>query len=157
MYVRPLCSTYVRSRGGNITAPFEHFPSPSFVWCMCVRCAARTYVVGPVTLRHYLSISRLLRTIWYDIIPGNTWWCIPCCCCCCHINSHRLIKSVVTGQAPVTFELRNTQRKNTNKQRWYTHTSWYITADTIHASARNTWNRNRESVCPVAGPYHWRA
>ena len=32
-----------------------------------------------------------------------------------------IIKSVVTGQAPVTLELRNTPRKNTNNPRWYTH------------------------------------
>ena len=32
----------------------------------------------------------------------------------------RIIKSVVTGQAPVTLELRNTPGKNTN-QRWCTH------------------------------------
>ena len=47
----------------------------------------------------------------------------------------RIIKSVVTGQAPVTLELRNTPGK--------THTTQggariYITADAIHASTRNT-------------------
>ena len=46
----------------------------------------------------------------------------------------RMIKSVVTGQAPVTLELRNTPGK--------THTQpkvvrGYITADAIHASTRN--------------------
>ena len=35
----------------------------------------------------------------------------------------RIIKSVVTGQAPVTLELRNTPGKNTNNPRWYTHKS----------------------------------
>ena len=35
----------------------------------------------------------------------------------------RIIKSVVTGQAPVTLELRNTPGKNTNNPRWYTHIS----------------------------------
>ena len=40
-------------------------------------------------------------------------------CCCCS----RIIKSVVTGQAPVTLELRNTPGKNTNNTRWYTHIS----------------------------------
>ena len=34
----------------------------------------------------------------------------------------RIIKSVVSGQAPVSLELRNTPGKNTN-QRWYTHIS----------------------------------
>ena len=34
----------------------------------------------------------------------------------------RIIKSVVTGQAPVTLELRNTPGKNTNNPRWYTPT-----------------------------------
>ena len=46
----------------------------------------------------------------------------------------RIIKSVVTGQAPVTLKLRNTPGKNTNNPRWYTH---IITADAIHASTRN--------------------
>ena len=35
----------------------------------------------------------------------------------------RIIKSVVTGQAPVTLVLRNTLGKNTNNPRWYTHIS----------------------------------
>ena len=35
----------------------------------------------------------------------------------------RIIKFVVTVQAPVTLELRNTPGKNTNNQRWYTHIS----------------------------------
>ena len=35
----------------------------------------------------------------------------------------RIIKSVVTGQAPVTLELRNTPWKNTNNPRWYTRIS----------------------------------
>ena len=35
----------------------------------------------------------------------------------------RIIKSVVTGQAPVTLELRNTPGKNTNNPRWYTYIS----------------------------------
>ena len=45
----------------------------------------------------------------------------------------RIIKSVVTGQAPVTLELRNTPGKNTNNPRWYTH----MPADAIHAFTRN--------------------
>ena len=47
----------------------------------------------------------------------------------------RTIKSVVTGQAPVNLELRNTPGKNTNNPRWHTHI--YTTADAIHASTRN--------------------
>ena len=35
----------------------------------------------------------------------------------------RMIKSVVTGQAPVTLELRNIPGKNTHNPRWYTHIS----------------------------------
>ena len=35
----------------------------------------------------------------------------------------RIIKSVVTGQAPVTLELRNTPGNNTHNPRWYTHIS----------------------------------
>ena len=48
--------------------------------------------------------------------------CCCCCCCCSHINS-RIIKYVVTGQAPVTLEMRNTLGKNTNNPSWYTHIS----------------------------------
>ena len=44
----------------------------------------------------------------------------------------RIIKSVVTGQAPVTLELRNTPRKNTQPKVVHA----YITADAIHASTR---------------------
>ena len=46
----------------------------------------------------------------------------------------RIIISVVTGQAPVTLELRNTLGKNTNKPK-VVHA--YIIADAIHASTRN--------------------
>ena len=42
----------------------------------------------------------------------------------------RIVKSVVTGEAPVTLELRNTPGKNTNKPK-VVHA--YITADAIHA------------------------
>ena len=35
----------------------------------------------------------------------------------------RIIKSVVTRQAPVTLELRNTVDKTQKAQRWYTHMS----------------------------------
>ena len=45
-----------------------------------------------------------------------------------------IIKSVVTGHAPVTLEPRNTPGKNTNKPK-VVHA--YITADAIHASIRN--------------------
>ena len=46
----------------------------------------------------------------------------------------RILKSVVTGQAPVTLELRNTPGKNTNKTK-VVHA--YITAYAIHVSTRN--------------------
>ena len=46
----------------------------------------------------------------------------------------RIIKSMVTGQAPVTLELRNTPGK-THTQPKVVHA--YITADAIHASTRN--------------------
>ena len=46
----------------------------------------------------------------------------------------RIIKSVVTGQAPVTLELRNTPGKNTHSPK-VVHAC--ITADAIHASTRN--------------------
>ena len=46
----------------------------------------------------------------------------------------RIIKSVVTGQAPVTLELRNAPGKNTNRPK-VVHA--YIRADAINASTRN--------------------
>ena len=46
----------------------------------------------------------------------------------------RIIKSVVTGQAPVTLELRNAPGK-THTQPKVVHA--YITADAIHASTRD--------------------
>ena len=49
------------------------------------------------------------------------------------LTSSRIIKSVVTGQAPVTLELRNTPGKK-HKQTRGVHA--YITADAVHASAR---------------------
>ena len=45
----------------------------------------------------------------------------------------RIIKSVVTGQAPVTLELRNTPGKTHTKPK-VVHA--YITSDAIHASIR---------------------
>ena len=36
----------------------------------------------------------------------------------------RIIKSVLTGQAPVTLKLRNTSGENTN-QRWYMHSLYH--------------------------------
>ena len=47
----------------------------------------------------------------------------------------RIIKSVVTGQAPVTLELRNTPGENTNNPRWYTHISQVRTTDTTTTAA----------------------
>ena len=46
----------------------------------------------------------------------------------------RITKFVVTGQAPVTLELRNTPEKK-HKQPKVVHA--YIAADAIHASTRN--------------------
>ena len=46
----------------------------------------------------------------------------------------RIIKSVITGQAPVTMPLRNTPGKTTNKP-IVVHA--YVTADAINAFARN--------------------
>ena len=46
----------------------------------------------------------------------------------------RTINSVVTGQAPVTLELRNTPGKTKNKRKVV---QAYITADATHACTRN--------------------
>ena len=47
----------------------------------------------------------------------------------------RIIKSVVTGQAPFTLELRNRLPQGKHTQPKVVHA--YITADAIHASTRN--------------------
>ena len=49
-------------------------------------------------------------------------------------STPRIIKSVVTGQAPVTLEWRNTPRKNTQTKTKVVHA--YIIADATNASAR---------------------
>ena len=46
----------------------------------------------------------------------------------------RMIKSVVTGQAPATLELGNAPGKNTTKPK-VVHE--YFTAEAVHASTRN--------------------
>ena len=58
----------------------------------------------------------------------------------------RIIKSVVTGQAPVTLELRNTPGKE-HKQPKVVHA--YITADAIHASTRKYKNQigSQSTMC----------
>ena len=65
-----------------------------------------------------------------------TWWyhsqCIPVIVVVV-LTSTRIIKSVVAGQAPVTLELRNTPRRKHELKVVHA----YITADAIHASARN--------------------
>ena len=58
----------------------------------------------------------------------------------------RIIKSVVTGEAPVTLELRNTLGKK-HKQPKVVHA--YITSDAIHASTRNI------SDIPVPGTWYF--
>ena len=67
----------------------------------------------------------------FHVAGGGTW--------CSYVvvvvlTSTRVIKSVVTGQAPVTLELRNTPGK-AHTQPKVVHA--YITADAIHASTRN--------------------
>ena len=54
-----------------------------------------------------------------------------------HINSN----SRGNRKAPVTMELRNTpdREKPQTNQRWYTHMYTHVTADAIHASARNIY------------------
>ena len=55
-------------------------------------------------------------------------------CCCFVLTLSRIIRSVVTGQAPVTLELKNTPGKKHKKTK-AVHA--YITADAIHASIGN--------------------
>ena len=52
------------------------------------------------------------------------------------LTSTHIIKSVVTGQAPVTLEWKNTPGENTNKPKVVL-VHAYITADAIDVSARN--------------------
>ena len=55
-------------------------------------------------------------------------------CCCSHINSH-VIKSVVTGQAPVILEWRNSPGKKAQTKPKVVHAYIILVADAIHASA----------------------
>ena len=61
-----------------------------------------------------------------------------------------MIKSVVTGQAPVTLELRNTPEGKTQTTQGGTRI--YITADAIYASTRNTYKSeigSQSTMCQV--------
>ena len=57
----------------------------------------------------------------------------------------RIIKSVVTRQAPVTLELRNTPGKNTHNPRWYTH----ISQLTQIMPPPETYKSVRRAGCPL--------
>ena len=61
----------------------------------------------------------------------------------------RIIKSVVTGQAPVTLEWRNTPGKKTQSKPKVVHA--YIIADAIHASARKYKSEieSQPTICQV--------
>ena len=54
----------------------------------------------------------------------------------------RIIKSVVTGQGPVTLAVRNTPGKNTHKPKKGGTLIVFITGDAIHASTRNVSYRD---------------
>ena len=76
--------------------------------------------------------------IWSCFIAGDRWYIIVVVVVVVVVvvlTLTRIIKSVVTGQAPVTLELRNTPGKNTHTTLKVVHA--YITADAIHASTRN--------------------
>ena len=65
----------------------------------------------------------------------------------------RTIKSVVTGQAPVTLELRNTPGKNTHNPRWYTHIS-QLTQFTPPPETYKSEIGSQSTMCQVqAGAY----
>ena len=65
----------------------------------------------------------------------------------------RIIKSVVTGQAPVTLELRNTPGKNTHNPRWYTHIS-QLTQFMPPPETYKSEIGNQSTMCQVqAGAY----
>ena len=65
------------------------------------------------------------------------------------LTSTRIIKSVITGQAPVLLKLRNTPGKNTNQPK---EVHIHITADAVHASARNIYKSeigSQPTMCQV--------
>ena len=67
------------------------------------------------------NVLRLSRRIcqlhtWYCLLEMSFLFVVV-------VTLTRIIKSVVTGQAPITLELRNTPGKNTHNIRWYTHIS----------------------------------
>ena len=78
------------------------------------------------------KMKKCILVVYSCALRRSPHWGTPtysCRCRCTRINSH-FIQSVVTGQAPVTLELRNTPRgkKTQNKnQRWYTHLSQQLT------------------------------
>ena len=69
----------------------------------------------------------------------------------------RIIKSVVTGQAPVTLDLRNTPGKNTHNPRWYTHIS-QLTQFMPPPKTYKSEIGSQSTMCQVqAGAYSYRS
>ena len=65
----------------------------------------------------------------------------------------RIIKSVVTGQVPVTLEMRNTPGKSTPNPRWYTHIS-QLTQFMPPAGTYKSEIGSQSTMCQVqAGAY----
>ena len=66
----------------------------------------------------------------------------------------RIVKSVVTGQAPVTLEWENTPGKRTNQTKSGTYTHVDIIAEAIHASgSKNIKNEIGSHLTYVPCPY----
>ena len=82
----------------------------------------------PLMVRSMLGLGNTRACAALRFSPRTCWVVVAV------LTLTRIIKSVVTGQAPVTLELRNTPMKNTNKPKVV---YACITADAIHASTRN--------------------
>ena len=108
-HVRPSLSAWYNIRKKYTPAVRSKIPS-KFISACCVRYNDRAY---------------------YWVCVVNKDCC--CCCCCSHINSHNQVRGHRTGSSHSGTE-EYPQQKNTNKPK-VVHA--HITADAIHASARN--------------------
>ena len=78
---------------------------------------------------------------------SSTWYVVVV------LTLTRIIKSVVTGQAPVTLELRNTLGEITHNPRWYTHIS-QLTQFMLSPEAYKSEIESQSTMCQVqAGAY----
>ena len=107
-------------------------------------CASSIAAIQPYSDIRYETDTRLLvSNAWYVVVIFHQVVVVVVV-----LTLTRIIKSVVTGQTPVTLELRNTPGKNTNSPRWYTRIS-QLTQFMPPPDTYKSEIGSRSTMCPV--------